>query len=64
MFSSSKATSDEVLRNLVITKKKEEIKKKNRKQKIKEKKDLQSNELSDIADLDEDFEFILKEDVS
>ena len=65
MFSSiRKDTSDEVLRNLNITKKKEELKKKNKLIQNKNKKDLQANSLSDIVDLDENFEFILKNDVT
>ena len=60
----SKATQDEIFKNLDITKKKEESKNKIKKAKNKIKKDLQTNELSDIEDLDENFEFILKEDVS
>ena len=65
MFSSiRKDTSDEVLRNLNITKKKEELKNKNKLIQNKNKKDLQANSLSDIVDLDENFEFILKNDVT
>ena len=65
MFSSiRKDTSNEVLRNLNINKKKEELKKKNKFIQNKNKKDLQANSLSDIVDLDENFEFILKNDVT
>ena len=54
-----KVSSDEVLKISDIAKKKEELKIKNKKIQNKRKKDLQANKLSDIADLDDNFEFIL-----
>ena len=59
-----KVSSDEVLKISDIAKKKEELKIKNKKIQNKRKKDLQANKLSDIADLDDNFEFILKDDIT
>ena len=60
----TKITTDEILKNKEKDKEKEKEKKKNKKIQNKIKKDLITNKLSEIEDLDENFEFVLKKDVS
>jgi hypothetical protein len=59
MFHESTTTSHEVHQNLNAIKTKTKNKVQN-----KIKKDLQINKLLDIEELDENFEFILKDDVT